>query len=245
MIPKKIHFCWLSGDEYPTLIKNCINSWKSKLPDYEVIVWDRKKINLAEHTWARQAFEAGKYAFAADYIRLYAVYHEGGIYLDSDVEVLKSFDSLLHLKSFIGTEATGDFEPATFGAESYCEWVGLCLEYYASRNFVMPSGQLDMIPLPIIIGKALKTIDIIPQKENVRFYESAGLSVFPPVYFSPKSLHHLDYNISDKTYSIHHFDGSWVEKNLRFRFKRAVHRLVIDLFGRATHSRLIRLIRNF
>src|SRR5690606_40794226 len=101
MIPKKIHFCWLSGDEYPDLIKKCVNTWKEKLPDYEFILWDTNRFDLDSNIWVKQAFETKKYAFAADYIRLYAVYNYGGIYLDTDVEVIKSFEDLLDLPYFI------------------------------------------------------------------------------------------------------------------------------------------------
>ena len=89
MIPKIIHFCWLSNDEYPELIKKCMATWKTKLPDYEFVLWDAKKFDLESTLWTKQAFETKKYAFASDYIRLYAVYTYGGIYLDTDAEVVK------------------------------------------------------------------------------------------------------------------------------------------------------------
>ena len=92
MIPKRIHLCWLSGDPYPAKIGKCLASWKKHLPDYEVVLWDTKRFDLESSPWVKQAFEAKKYAFAADYIRFYALYNYGGIYLDSDVEVLRSFD---------------------------------------------------------------------------------------------------------------------------------------------------------
>ncbi|MCS2958344.1 hypothetical protein NXX53_17410 [Bacteroides salyersiae] len=89
MIPKRIHLCWLSGDPYPQKIQKCIDSWKVHLPDYEIMLWDLKRFDIAQVPWVEQAFRVKKYAFAADYIRLYALYNYGGIYLDSDVEVLK------------------------------------------------------------------------------------------------------------------------------------------------------------
>lgn len=123
MIPKKIHFCWLSGDEFPPFIRHCIDTWKQVLPDYELVLWNTKRFDINSVPWVKEAFEAKKYAFAADYIRLYSVYTEGGIYLDSDVEVLKRFDDLLQYKSFIGFEAATEkkVEAAIFGAEPGCE----------------------------------------------------------------------------------------------------------------------------
>ena len=90
MIPKIIHFCWMSGDAYPEKIKKCIESWKQKLPDYEIWLWDTNRFDINQSIWVKEAFEAKRYAFCADYIRCYALYNYGGVYLDSDVEVLKS-----------------------------------------------------------------------------------------------------------------------------------------------------------
>ena len=104
MIPKIIHLCWLSGDPYPPKIAKCLKTWEKFLPDYEVVLWDTQRFDLNSSLWVKQAFEKKKYAFAADYIRFYALFHIGGIYLDSDVEVLKSFDDLLDLPYFIGAE---------------------------------------------------------------------------------------------------------------------------------------------
>ena len=97
MIPKIIHFCWLSDDPYPKKIQFCLDTWKKKLPDYEIMLWDFNRFPKDKSVWVSEAFDARKYAFAADYIRFYALYNYGGIYLDSDVEVIKNFDDFLHL----------------------------------------------------------------------------------------------------------------------------------------------------
>ena len=117
MIPKIIHLCWLSGDAYPNKIAKCIDSWKRIMPDYEIVLWDTKRFDLNQSLWVKQAFEKKKYAFAADYIRFYALYTMGGIYLDSDVEVLKRFDDFLDLPYFMGAEKAGTPEAAIMGAE--------------------------------------------------------------------------------------------------------------------------------
>ena len=101
MIPKIIHFCWLSDDPYPQEIQRCLDSWKKILPDYESWKWDRKRFDINAIPWTKEAFEAKKYAFAADYIRLYALYNYGGIYMDMDVEVLKTFNPFLKLSTMI------------------------------------------------------------------------------------------------------------------------------------------------
>ena len=100
MIPKKIHFCWLGGGKYPERVRQCMESWRRALPGYEIVRWDESRFDVNSVPWVREAIERKKYAFAADYIRHYALYHEGGIYLDTDVEVLKPFDDLLDAEMF-------------------------------------------------------------------------------------------------------------------------------------------------
>ncbi len=152
MIPKIIHLCWLSGDPYPEKIQYCIDSWKKVLPDYEVMLWDTSRFDVNSIPWTKQAFEAKKYAFVADYIRLYAVYNYGGIYLDSDVEAIRPFDDLLDLPYFVGAEAgLGGIELAAFGAEKGLEWVEYAMHYYEGRNFIKEDGEMDIEPMPRVL----------------------------------------------------------------------------------------------
>ena len=148
MIPKIIHLCWLSGDPYPTDIQLCLDSWKKHLPDYEIWLWDTKRFDIDSTRWTRQAFDAKKYAFAADYIRLYALYNYGGIYLDSDVLVYKSFDPLLSLPYFVGHDQAGCFEAAVIGCEPGCQWIKDILDSYEGKPFIREDGTYDMLPMP-------------------------------------------------------------------------------------------------
>ena len=162
MIPKIIHLCWLSGDPYPESIKQCLDTWKKYLPDYEVWVWDTKRFDVNSTIWTKEAFENKKYAFAADYIRLYALYNYGGIYLDSDVVMYKSFDELLSLPYFIGQSYTGAFEAAVIGAEKSTNWVADVLRRYDNRHFVKEDGTFDMEELPKVFSHMLN--------EKYKFY---------------------------------------------------------------------------
>ena len=133
-----------------------MESWKRLLPSYEFKKWDLSLFPLEKSEWVKQAFETKKYAFAADYIRLYALYTEGGIYLDCDVEILKSFDDLLVLPYFICKENSPQgIEAATIGAEKGCPWIGKCLDYYVERSFVGKKGKQDTTVLPAIISQIL------------------------------------------------------------------------------------------
>lgn len=231
MIPKIIHFCWLSGDPFPPLIQQCIDSWKQKIPDYEFMLWDTKRIDVNSHPWLKESYENKKYAFAADYIRFYSLYHYGGIYLDADVEVLKSFDDLLHQKEFVGEDASGDIEAAVMGAEKGCPWVKECLDYYDNRHFVLPNGKFDMTPVPLLVHR------VIQKYQNI--------NVLPYTFFSPK-----DYNIGkieqkEHTYTIHHYDGKWIRKGIKYQTKIMLHKCLYYTVGREKHNQFVHFIRRF
>ena len=131
MIPKIIHYCWLSNDPYPEEIQRCINSWKKYLPEYEFIKWNFDRFSKEKSKWVSQAFDNKKYAFAADFIRLYAVYNYGGIYLDTDVEVVKPFDEFLNCQTMISwQDGNNGLEVAAFGAAKGEQWLQDCLSYY-------------------------------------------------------------------------------------------------------------------
>lgn len=232
MIPKIIHYCWLSEDPIPENIKNYVNSWRKILPDYQFILWNFEKFNINYSTWVKQAYEVKKYAFAADYIRLYALYHYGGIYLDIDVEVVKPFDELLHLPYFIGEENVyGNIkdveisykkdnyaiEAATIGAEKGCFWVKKCLEYYNNRKFILASGNFDIKPLPGIMSNIFNTNYSINFINDVELFKNNKneIYIFPIEFFSPKKWDNPSiFFKTEKTYSIHHFAGSWKKENI-------------------------------
>jgi len=202
-IPKIVHYCWLSNDPYPELVQRCIQSWKEKLADYELMLWDMNRFDVHSVPWVEQACSVKKWAFAADYIRLYALYNYGGIYLDSDVEVLKSFDDLLDRPYFFGKEHTPDridsshiIEAATFGAEAHHPLIKKCLDYYAGKNFIMANGAFDTTVLPHIMASVLNQ-------------EGALRDLLPMHYFSPKNTRTQMVEATDETYSVHHFNGSW------------------------------------
>lgn len=219
MIPKIIHYCWLSGDPVPAKLQKCMESWKKHLPDYEIMLWNFDRFPKDQSTWVAQAFNNRKYAFAADYIRLYALYNYGGIYLDMDVEVLKTFDPLLQLHTMLCWQKGADgLEVATFGAEKGAEWIADCLSYYDGRNFAMPDGTLSTTPLPNIVEDTLRqkgykfadchSIDDAKNVENKN--ESHTLPVLDDCFFSPRSYDDAKMHITADTYSIHHFAGTWL-----------------------------------
>jgi mannosyltransferase OCH1-like enzyme len=245
MIPKTIHYCWLSGDAYPELAARCIKTWQERLPDYKLVLWDKHKFDIEKNIWVKEAFENKKYTYAADYIRLFAMYNEGGIYLDSDVQVIKDFSPLLSHQSFMGHDAEGDLEAAIIGARAGTEWVEKCLEYYHNRRFRRPDGTLDLRTVPDIIADILKReYQIKTDAFSTATIEKAGLTLYPWDYFSPKNAYLNKTVITQNTYTIHHFDGSWVDKNFRYHAKVFIHKTIILLLGQKIHNILLRKIRH-
>ena len=228
MIPKIIHYCWLSKEKQSPFIQGCIRSWRKIMPDYQIICWDVNRFDLNLSPFAKEAYEKRKWAFAADYIRFYALYYYGGIYLDADVEVLKSFNPLLGEHYFLGEEAGGDIEAAVIGAEKGSSWVKECLDYYRDRPFIKSNGRLDTRPVPLLINSVVG---------------GKGLAIKPYYYFSPKDYNIGKIDIKESTYCIHHFDGKWLKRGLKYSVKKNIHKALYLIMGRVKHNKVIRIIR--
>ena len=198
MIPKIIHYCWLSNEPIPEKFENYISGWKKILNDYEFILWDFNRFPKEKSIWVKEAFDNKKYAFACDYIRLDAVYNYGGIYMDMDIEVIKKFDPMLKKPYMFAYERPNSpwIEAGCFGAESHNEFISKCLDYYSNRHFVNNKGEFDQTPLPQIMCK-------IQQENKIK------LDCYPCDYFTAKSFDTGLIKCTDNTYAIHHFAGSW------------------------------------
>jgi len=219
MIPKIIHYCWLSNDKIPDILQKYMNSWKEKLQGYEFMLWNLKRFDINSSIWVKQAFEAKKYAFAADFIRLYAVYNYGGIYLDMDIELIKPFDDLLDSCIMMGYEdnKTKCIEAGCFGAEKYSPIIKKCLDYYSDRKFIKFNGDYDTLTLPKIMKEIFHKNNII----NISFYSSD--------YFTAKNFFTGIITVTNNTYCIHNFSGSWMKKPMQFYTK--IRNKSIKIFG--------------
>ncbi len=227
MIPKIIHYCWLSSDPLPAKLQACIDSWSVHCPDYEVRLWNFDRLGDDCPVWVREAFDNKKYAFASDFVRCYAVYKFGGIYLDSDVELRKSFDSLLDLPYMLGRESDSDtVEAAVVGAPAGHPFFAALLEHYRDRHFVRPDGSFDITPLPKVINSVCRgRFEFVDVDSPDQVTDTPGrLCVLPSDWFSPISLKNMAMNVTGNTVAIHHFAGSW--KPASYRGKKRLQKFL-------------------
>lgn len=210
-IPKTIHYIWLSGDPYDKVTSKCIKSWKNVLHDYEIIKWDYEKCKdiISQNTFAREAYSVKKWAFVSDYLRLYILYHYGGIYMDADVEVFKTLDGFLDAGAFTCYETSEYLAATLIGAEKNSVWIKMLLDYYDNRHFILEDGSYDMRPNPGIITNITKSLGFIPDG-TYKTVEQVGLNIFEKEYFSPIDLFkEKDNCFTENTHAVHLFNGSW------------------------------------
>ena len=207
MIPKIIHYCWFGGAKRPKLMKRCIKSWQRILPDYELRIWTEDTFDIGKSVnYVKEAYQQKKYAFVSDYVRLYALYNFGGVYLDTDVEVLKDFSPLLKTETTFGFEDVGKISTAFIAVEPRAKWIKELLDIYAHRSFVLPDGRNDQTTNVEFISKYLADKNVDMQNECV---DEEHLTIYPIEYFSPRSWASGKYEITNNTYAVHYFAGTW------------------------------------
>lgn len=206
------------------LAKKCLDSWRRVLPDYRIVEWNEENFDLDMYPYAREAYYKGKYAFVADVARLYALYSLGGIYMDTDVEVLKSYDPFLKHPAFSGFE-TDMVTTGIIGAEKGSEWVKHNLDYYTDRHFILSDGTTDQTVNVVTICNYMDTIGFTHDNS---YQEFPGLiTVYPRDFFCPKSYYNGKIRLTENTVAIHHFEGSWHSKSDKFWYnvKKSVLKL--------------------
>lgn len=212
MIPKIIHYCWFGHGEIPEKDKRCIESWKVHCPNYKIVRWDESNYDVSKNKYMQEAYEAKKWGFVPDYARLDIIYEYGGIYLDTDVELIRNIDVLLDNSVFMGFESDSAVSPGLgFGAEKNNPLIGELLHtIYDRLRFIREDGSYDTKPSPsrnteFLMKKGLQ-LDGMFQKL------SCGLTIYPKEYFCPLEYETGIINITEYTYSIHHFHASWCTK---------------------------------
>lgn len=213
MIPKIIHYCWFGGNPLPELAIKCIESWKKYCPDYEIKEWNESNFDLNMFPYAKEAYENRKFAFVTDVVRLYALYTEGGIYMDTDVEVLKPLDEYLKHNAFSGFEDEKLVPTGIMASEKGGIWAKENLEYYNDRHFVKEDGSFDMTTNINTITNYMLSKGLV---QNNTYQDFPNLiTMYPKDYFCPKSYKDGKIYLTSNTTTIHHFAGSWLTDKIK------------------------------
>lgn len=217
MIPKKIHYCWFGGNPLPDSAKSCIASWRKFCPDYEIIEWNEENYDVTKNPYMQEAYANKKWSFVSDYARLDIIYHCGGVYLDTDVELLKPIDSLLELEGFMGFEDGKQVALGLgFGAVPENTAVKRILDMYEEISFHHPDGSMNLTPGPVLWTQALMRCGLIQNNERQRI---EGVEIFPTDYFCPMNFKTGKKCLSPRSYSIHWYDSSWYDPALQYQKK--------------------------
>lgn len=207
-IPKVIHYCWFGGKPLPKEAQKCIASWHKYCPDYKIIEWNERNYDINKNFYTKTTYQNKQWAFLTDYVRLDVVANEGGIYLDTDVELVKSLDELLVNSCYMGMEQPGKIATGLgFGAiKKHCI-IEKNKEYYEDRkNFVDKNGKFKRIICVQITTDLLKKEGLTDKNEIQKI---ANAMIYPTEYFCPKKIGTNKIKITNNTYSIHHYDASW------------------------------------
>ena len=237
-IPKKIHYCWFGRNPLPLSAQKCISSWRKFFPDHEIIEWNEDNFDVNSIPYTAQAYEAKKYAFVSDYARFKILYEHGGIYFDTDVEVIKPFDDILSNGSFMGVEV----EPSKnapiavaaglgIGAEAGNPIYAEIITFYSTLNFYLPDGNINpyavvRITTDFLLRHGLKQISGIQTVDNIIIY--------PSDYFNPLDDATGRLKKTSNTHSIHWYSKTWMEIN---PWRQKISRLIHRIFGFSSRVR--------
>ena len=212
MIPNKIHYCWFGRNPLPKSARKCIASWRKYLPNYEIIEWNEDNFDVNMIPYTQQAYQANKYAFVSDYARFWILYRYGGLYFDTDVEVIRSMDEIIERGAFMGIEqgASLDGKPMVapglgLGVEAGHPFFKKMLDVYSTLSF-LNNGLLNTTTIVDYTTRELYDHGMIPSNEIQKIDE---IWVYPPDYFCPMDSTTGIISLTDKTVSIHYYNCSW------------------------------------
>ena len=238
MIPKIIHYCWFGDNPLSPLALKCIESWKKHCPDYEIICWNETNFDLNYNLYVQQAHKLKKWAFVSDVARLHALVECGGIYMDTDCELLRPIDTFLEDRAFLGFESKQAIAAGIMGCEKGNILFKEFLEYYDNKTFVKLDNSLEMTTIVRIITSILMTKGLVLNGKN-QIIE--GFALYPIDFFYPKSVATGVLNITENSYAIHHYEGSWLDEDVRMlQLKRDFY---VKIFGVNIGMKIYRVIK--
>lgn len=239
MIPKIIHYCWFGQGEIPDKEKICISTWKTFFPDYEFKFWNEENFDYSICPYAKQAYEAKKYAFVSDYARAKVLYEYGGIYLDTDVKVLKAFPMITAEKGFMAFERKAFLGTAIMASAPHNDNVKALLRYYQEHDFKQKDGSFDNIANVSIITDIMKEKGL---KLGGEHQIVDGFEIFNREVFYPKKLSETEFQTTEETCAIHMCSNSWLSDRERKRGNNKIWIEVVRPTLRGLRSLGIKLV---
>ena len=233
MIPKVINFCWFGGKPLPKSVKKNIKTWERFCPDYKIVKWDETNFDINCNNFVRQAYKNKAWAFVSDYARLKIIYENGGIYLDTDVEIIRNLDPLLCNEAYVGIQRQENLcsTGVGFGAEKNNVVIGMMLSKY--NDLCFDKNNLLAISCPFLNNDVIR---FLGYKTSTKIINLGHVCVYPPKYFDPLSPGYTDDLLSPETYTIHHYDASWVHGKGKLR------RIIANSLGQKNINFLKRLL---
>ena len=241
MIPKIIHYCWFGRNPLPELALKCIESWRTFLPDYEIKEWNEDNYNVRKISYISQAYDAKKYAFVSDYARFDILYQYGGIYFDTDVEIIKDLTPIIEKGAFMGVEQIGSIAAGLgIGSPASTDIFKEILDSYTNDDFLKQNGQPNLTTVVVRVSDIFKQYGF-SNENNIQ--EVRGYKIYPAEYFCPKSFLTGELFLTENSYTIHHYDGSWCSEE--FKKRTLFRQKMINKFGNNFFSKCVRKIYNF
>lgn len=215
-IPKIIHYCWFGKNPLPEEAKKCIATWKKYCSDYEIIEWNEKNFDINYNPYVKEAYQVRKWAFVSDVARLYALVAFGGIYMDTDVEVIKPLDDLLIYEAVSGFESETQIPTGLMACQANQTMFREFLSDYETAHFIRPDGSMDLTTNVTRITKRCLQYGL---RENNTLQTINGFTLLPKDYLCPKDHRTKEIHLTKNSYTIHHFDGSWLGEEEKFVLK--------------------------
>ncbi|HGF8002475.1 glycosyltransferase family 32 protein [Enterococcus faecium] len=239
MIPKIVHYCWFGQTNKSTEINSNLEEWKKKLPEYEFIEWNEKNFDINSIPFVKEAYDRKKFAFVSDVARLYALIEHGGVYLDTDIEIVKDFTSVINDYSAVFSLENDNSSVATsfIAAEEKHSIIMELFEKYQTMNFIDNDGNEVTIPNTIYLTEILKKQKFCIKNE---IQISDGIALFPDTYFSSFDLETGKPRYTRQTYVVHHFSASWQDRS--FHFKKTIKKFLVVLLGEELYIKLKRIL---
>lgn len=237
-IPKKIHYCWFGRGKKSELAEKLIKGWREKLSDYEIIEWNENNFDININNYVKEAYDNKKYAFVSDFVRLYALYNFGGIYLDTDVEVIKDFREFLSLKAFVGFEDEELISTAVIGAQKGNNIIKEWMKTYDDRSFI-ENGKINDLTNVRVFTNLLLEYGL--KQNNIKQEINGEITIYPMEYFSPLRFGTKSPKTTENSITIHWFEGTWTTIGKKIKIKLIL--MIKSLIGFKKYNKLKYIIK--